>query len=98
MLGAGCVERRVVYVPAQPAVTAAPVVVDQAPPAPQVEVVPVAPGPEYAWTPGCWSWGVHGWVWVGGRYVVRPRPHAVWVQGHWSGRGRGYVWIGGHWR
>jgi len=106
-LATGCVERRVEYVPApQPQAVTAPTtppdnapVVAEAPPAPQVEVVPVAPGPEYAWTPGYWSIGVGGrWVWIGGRYVVRPRAHAIWVGGHWARRGRGYVWIGGHWR
>ena|SRR5690349_16115341 len=75
------------------------VVVAQAPPTPQVEVVPVAPGPEYVWAPGYWSVGVGGgWVWIGGRYVIRPHPHAVWVGGHWGRRGRGYIWVGGHWR
>jgi hypothetical protein len=98
-LGTGCVERQVVYVPAQPGVTIGPAVAEQAPPPTQVEVVPAAPGPEYVWMPGYWSIGVGGsWVWIGGRYAVPPRPHAVWVGGHWARHGRGYVWIGGHWR
>ena len=93
--------------PAQPTIPAQaevpppspnPVISTQAPPAPQIEAVPVAPGPEYAWAPGYWSLGVGGgWVWIGGHYVVRPRPHAVWVGGHWARRGHGYVWVGGHW-
>lgn len=133
----GCVERRVVYVPTQPAVPpanytysppAAPVapapptapapppdaaalqsdsyappangtVVATAPPTPQVEVVPIAPGPDYVWLPGYWSIGVRGgWIWVGGHYVIRPRPHAVWVTGHWARHGRSYIWVGGGWR
>jgi len=114
-LAAGCVERRVVYVPSQPQpvyaqAPAAPVAeapltpgnaptATEAPPPPQVEMVPVAPGPEYAWTPGYWSIGVGGrWVWMGGRYVVRPRAHAVWMGGRWARHGHGYVWVGGHWR
>lgn len=133
-LSTGCVERRVVYVPAyqanpaytyqpqtayQPAPaqanpsapTVAPqaqpqpgtptdgVVVAQAPPAPQVEVIPVAPGLDYAWMPGYRSIGVGGgWVWAGGHYVIRPRPHAIWVGGGWARHARGYVWVGGHWR
>jgi hypothetical protein len=75
------------------------VVVAQAPPAPQAEVVPMAPGPEYVWMPGFWSIGVGGgWVWVRGHYGIRPRPHAVWVTGHWARHRHGYVWIGGSWR
>src|ERR1700689_5601547 len=44
-------------------------VVTVAPPAPQVEVVGVAPTPGYVWFGGYWNW-------VGG-------PH-VWVGGHWG--------------
>jgi hypothetical protein len=106
-LAMGCVERRVVYVPApQPQAVAGPVapppdapVAAEAPPPPQVEVVPVAPSPDYAWTPGYWSIGVGGrWVWIGGRYIVRPRAHAVWVGGRWERHSHGYVWVGGRWR
>lgn len=98
-LGAGCVERQVVYVPAQPEAPTGAVVTDQAPPPQQAEVIPVAPGPEYVWMPGYWSVGVGGsWVWIGGRYAIPPQPHAVWVRGHWGRHGRGYVWIGGRWR
>jgi hypothetical protein len=82
-----------------PGVPPNPVVVTQAPPAPQVEVVPMVPGPEYVWLPGYWSIGVGGrWVWIGGHYAIQPRPHAVWVGGHWARRGHGYIWIGGRWR
>lgn len=83
-------------VPAQPLPQTV-VVAPTAPPAPQVEVVPVAPSPYYGWAPGYWAWN-GGWVWIGGRYVVRPTPGAVWVGGHWGRHGHGYVWIGGGWR
>ena len=126
---AGCVERRVVYVPnyqyrptypaqtvypaqqppatndlaaaASPVDTNAPptnVTVTQAPPPPQVEVVPVAPGPDFYWVPGYWYWGGGGWVWFGGRWTIRPWHSAIWVRGGWlRGRG-GWRWHGGHWR
>jgi hypothetical protein len=113
LLVSGCAERRVVYVPVyqapavagQPATppstapTAPPptVVVAQPPPAPQVEVIPVSPGPQFYWVPGYWSWN-GGWVWMTGGWAPRPRPHAVWVGGHWAHRGHGYIWIGGGWR
>ena len=73
------------------------VVANSAPPPAPVEVIPIAPGPTYVWAPGYYAWN-GGWVWVGGRYVVRPRPGVVWVGGHWGRHGRGYVWIGGGWR
>lgn len=95
----------VVQAPAPPPGTAtppppdptAPVVVSQIPPAPPVEVIPPPPSPEYAWTPGYWTWQGR-WVWVRGVWVVPPRPHAVWGRGHWARHGRGYVWVGGSWR
>jgi hypothetical protein len=106
-LGAGCVERRVVYVPqpvpagtvnpAPPAPGESGVVVTADPPAPQVEVVGAAPGPEFVWMPGCWEWH-GGWVWIGGRWMIGPHPHAAWVPGRWARHRHGYVWIRGYWR
>src|SRR5436305_14003751 len=80
---AGCVERTV-YVrqpvavaPDQPAE-----VVTEAPRPPQPEVIVVAPGPEFVWTPGSCAW--RGcWFWIGGRWALRTHRHAAWVSGHW---------------
>ena len=73
-------------------------IVPQAPPSAQIEVVPVAPGPDYCWVPGYWYWGGRGWLWIGGRWTVRPWHGAIWVGGGWA-RGRGgWHWHGGHWR
>lgn len=100
--------RRVVY--AQPAPTYAQpvpaysqpveddeVVVDVAPPAPYVEVVPAIPFAGAIWIGGYWGWsgGRHHWVpgrWEGPRSGYGWRPHA-WVQqgGHWHLRGGGWV-------
>ena len=54
-LGTGCVERQVVYVPAQPGAPAGPVVAEQAPPPAQVEVVPRLRVPS---TSGCRATGL----------------------------------------
>jgi hypothetical protein len=78
--------------------TPAPVVVTQGPPPSMlVEAVPVAPGPEYYWTPGYWAWR-GAWVWSPGVWVVRPRPGAIWIGPRWAHRGRNWVWVGGYWR
>jgi len=69
----------------------------EVPPAPQVEVVTVAPGPDYFWVGGSWAWRGR-WVWAPGRWSLRPHPHAVWYGGHWERRGRRSVWVGGYWR
>ena len=98
---AGCIverqPRRVVVVqepaPAEEVAVAQP----ENPPAPQVEMVPVPPGPAYIWVRGCYEWR-SGWVWVPGRWLIGPHPHAVWVIGHWERRPHGHVWIESHWR
>jgi hypothetical protein len=74
-----------------------PPVVTVKPPPPPFEVIPVAPGPVYVWTPGYWSWQ-GSWVWVRGAWVMPPRPKAVWVNGHWVYHHHGYTWVPGHWR
>jgi WXXGXW repeat (2 copies) len=69
------------------------------PPAPIVEVVPVAPGPEFFWIGGHWSWN-RGWVWTRGHYDRHPHFHAGagWEPGRWDRRGNGWAWHEGHWR
>ncbi len=74
------------------------VIIAQAPPPPQVEVIPVAPGPNYVWTSGYWYWGGGRWMWTRGTYVARPGPRAVWVGPHYVKRHGGYVWVGGMWK
>jgi hypothetical protein len=95
--------RPVAYYPAytaQPVVAPAmePIaVVDVAPPAPYVEVVPAVPFVGALWIGGYWGWNGGRHQWVPGRYE-HPRagyawqPHA-WVQqgGHWQLHSGGWV-------
>ena len=89
LLLAGCIV-------AEPAVVQAP----PPAPAPQAEVVPVAPGPAYVWVGGHWAWRGrrHGYVWVPGYWGIPAQPGYVWVPAHWEARPGGYLWIEGHWR
>jgi len=67
------------------------------PPPPSTVVadpVVAAPGPDYVWVPGCWSWDGFRWVWVPGHWALPPYPGAVWISGYW----RSGVWYHGHWR
>ena len=73
------------------------VIVDVAPPPPQVEVVPAIPYAGAIWIGGYWGWrgGRHYWVpgrWEAPRPGYQYRPHA-WVQqgGHWHLRAGGWV-------
>jgi hypothetical protein len=72
-------------------------VVVQQPPPVRMEVIPVAPAPNYVWVNGYWGW--HGrWIWIPGRWAYPPRPHAVWVGGAWVHGHHGWSWHAGHWR
>lgn len=74
------------------------VVVQEAPPAPLTEVYVAAPGPDYVWVGGEWSWDGVRWVWVGGHWNYPPHPRAVWVGGYrWHDR-YGWHYDRGHWR
>jgi hypothetical protein len=101
LLLSGCVVReRVVYQqppPPPPATVGEEVAVTEAPPAPIVETVTVAPGPAYVWIGGCWVWRGH-WVWESGRWAHPPRRGAVWVQPHYEYRNGVHVFIRGGWR
>ena len=85
----------------EPVVTTTPtgeVVVTEAPPAPQQEVVGTAPTTSHVWIPGYWMYKNNRYVWVPGHYEVRPRLNAVWVPGQWNHTSRGWVWTPGHWQ
>ena len=69
------------------------------PPAAPLEVVPVAPGPAYVWTPGFYVWGGRGYSWRGGRWEVPPAGRRTWNPGYWSRQASGrHAWTPGHWR
>jgi len=55
--------------PGQPLAAPQPVPLPSTP-APLVEYVPMAPGPEFYWAPGYWGWD-NGWIWIGGGWNWR---------------------------
>jgi hypothetical protein len=71
------------------------VFVPGAPPPPQQEFIPMAPGPNYYWVRGYWNWGGYQWGWVPGYWEYAPPGHIyveptyVIVNGRWEYR-RGY--------
>jgi hypothetical protein len=73
-------------------------IVEEAPPAPRLEIVGIAPGPEYVWAPGHWTWRGGAWIWVGGCWKLRPAPGAVWIGPRWAHHGRSYIYVKGYWR
>jgi WXXGXW repeat (2 copies) len=71
--------------------------VQTAPPAPIYETVPAAPGPNYYWVGGYWTWNGYRYVWTHGHYATVPYAGAVWHPGHWAHNRSGYYWRPGHW-
>ena len=71
-------------------------VVGVAPPPPQYEVIPAAPGLGYVWIGGYWGWNLGRHVWIGGRWAMPPAGRS-WVPGSWGRYGDGWRYRGGYW-
>ena len=72
------------------------VVVDVAPPAPYVEVIPVLPFLGALWIGGYWGWQSGRHYWVPGRYE-RARPGYGWNAHRWVPQGGRWQLQGGGW-
>jgi hypothetical protein len=71
-------------------------VVDVAPPAPYVEVIPTIPFPGALWIGGYWGWSGGRHAWVGGRWE-HPRQGYAWAPHHWEQRGGRWELHAGGW-
>ncbi|MGA2759551.1 MAG: YXWGXW repeat-containing protein, partial [Candidatus Cybelea sp.] len=67
------------------------------PPPIPVYTIPVAPEPNYMYTPGYWAWGAGGYYWVPGVWVAAPAVGAYWTPGYWGSYGGAYRWNAGYW-
>jgi hypothetical protein len=72
------------------------VVVDVAPPAPYVEVVPAVPFVDAIWIGGYWGWYGGRHQWVPGRWE-HPRPGYTWRAHAWVNQGGRWHLHGGGW-
>jgi len=61
--------------------------------------VVAAPGPNYVWIDGYWTWdyGYREYVWVPGHWELTPYTGAYWIPGYWDYYGGGYRWIDAGW-
>jgi hypothetical protein len=73
------------------------VVVTQAPPAAQAEVVLAQPGPDYRWIPGYWTWRNERYEWMAGHWEIPPQRDSVWVAPRWESESGGYRFYEGYW-
>jgi hypothetical protein len=75
------------------------VVVTDAPPPEEVEVIPAQPDPTFVWVGGFWIQDHGSWVWQRGSWQRPPRPGAHFEPDRWQpARGGGYVRVQGGWR
>jgi len=81
----------IILSPAQPEV----LIVQTAPPAPRVEVIPAA-REGYVWAPGYWNWNGTSYVWVDGRYL-QDQSGAVYVAPRWEASNGRYAFYGERW-
>ena len=66
------------------------------PPAPE-ETIVLAPGSDYVWIGGEWTWNGR-WIWVSGHWGYPPHARAAWVRGYWYHGPNGWYRAEGHWR
>ena len=71
------------------------VVIEIAPPAPRVEVIPVMHA-GYTWAPGYWNWQHNQHVWVNG-HSMRERKGYDWAPDRWNQVSNGHEFERGHW-
>jgi hypothetical protein len=58
---------------------------------------PPAPGDDYVWTPGYWSYANAGYYWVPGAWVLAPYVGALWTPPWWGYDSGDYHWHSGYW-
>lgn len=75
------------------------VLVTQAPPALQQEVVQARPSSDHAWVPGYWTWRNNRYEWMAGHWEIPPTTNAVWVAPRWERLSDGsYRFYEGYWQ
>jgi hypothetical protein len=73
------------------------IVVTQAPPALQQEIVLDQPSPQHVWLAGYWSWRDSRYEWLAGRWELPPSSGSVWVAPRWEQQGNAYKFYEGYW-
>ena len=73
------------------------IVVTQAPPAPQQEVVLARPSGDYVWVPGYWTWREGRYQWMSGHWEMPPNRGSHWIAPRVEQEGNAYRFYEGHW-
>jgi hypothetical protein len=72
-------------------------IITQAPPALQQEVVLAQPSPSYVWLPGYWTWRNDRYEWMAGHWELPPGSSTVWTAPRWQQEGNAYRFYEGYW-
>jgi hypothetical protein len=73
------------------------VIITQAPPALQTEVVLARPSPDHVWIPGYWTWRDSRYEWMAGHWEVPPHSSSTWIAPHYEPENGGYRFYEGYW-
>ena len=89
----------VVVAPGYPVATpvVSTIVVTQAPPALQQDVVLAQPSPQHVWLAGYWTWRNDRYEWMSGHWELPPSSNSVWVAPRWEQQGNAYKFYEGYW-
>ena len=72
-------------------------IVTQAPPALQQEVVLAQPSPQHVWLGGYWTWRNDRYEWMAGHWELPPSSSSAWVAPRWEQQGNAYKFTEGYW-
>jgi hypothetical protein len=73
------------------------IVVTQAPPALQQEVVLARPSSQHVWLAGYWTWRDSRYEWMSGHWELPPNSNSAWVTPRWEQQGNAYKFYEGYW-
>ena len=74
------------------------IIVMQAPPAVQQEVVLARPSSDHKWVAGFWTWRNNRYEWMAGHWELPPNSGAAWVSPRWERTSDGsYRFYEGYW-
>jgi hypothetical protein len=74
------------------------IIVTQAPPTVQQELVTAQPTSDHKWVPGYWTWRNNRYEWMNGHWALPPSRDSVWVAPRWERTSSGsYRFYEGYW-
>lgn len=83
---------------AQPVATSGTIVVTQAPPVLQQELVSAQPSSDHKWVPGYWTWRNSRYEWMTGHWELPPTRGSVWIAPRWERTSEGaFRFFEGYW-